>query len=104
MAARKSVPILSDVPASNPDSSVFRASAVGFWKHFIQPITRGIEKFLSQLFSRETEPKVWETKDRDGHHIWHVYDPITGHSATLHSEHEIMAWIEERYYYHRGLV
>jgi hypothetical protein len=104
MAARKPVPILSDVPASSPDSSVSHPLVVGVWKNFIQPITRGIKKFVSQLFSRDTEPKVWETKDRDGHYMWHVYDPITGHSATLHSEQEVMVWIEERYYYHRGLV
>lgn len=108
MAARKSVPksvpIFSDIPVSSLNFSVYHTSDVGLWKHVIPSITRGIEKFLSQLFSRDTEPKVWETKDKNGHHIWHVYDPITGHSVTLHSEREVMAWIEERYYYHRGWV
>ncbi|WP_071518139.1 hypothetical protein [Geitlerinema sp. PCC 9228] len=98
MAARKPMPVFSDVPACQPTPKA------GFWQHAIQPIFIGIAQLWCQLFARNTEPKVWETHDRDGHPIWHVYDPITGYAATVHSEQEVMAWIEERYYYHRGLI
>jgi hypothetical protein len=54
---------------------------------------------LTQLFTRNTEPYIWQKRDRHGNLFWQLYDPSTNRSATFSSEDEVRIWLEERYYH-----
>ncbi|HEY9738675.1 MAG TPA: hypothetical protein V6D06_20420 [Trichocoleus sp.] len=41
--------------------------------------------------------RVW-TRQRNGHMIWHVYDPMTERRQQFSSEAELRSWLENRYY------
>ncbi|MBF2084702.1 hypothetical protein [Thermoleptolyngbya sp. C42_A2020_037] len=55
-----------------------------------------IEAVLNR-FGGAPEPRVWQTGDRAGNIVWHVYDPTSNRSATFASEAEVRIWLEERY-------
>jgi hypothetical protein len=44
------------------------------------------------------EPQIRQILDRQGQAWWHVYDPITGETAYLETEGEVLIWLEARLY------
>ncbi|HIK41327.1 hypothetical protein [Thermoleptolyngbya sp. M55_K2018_002] len=61
---------------------------------------RALGKRIEAVFNRfggAPEPRVWQTGDRSGNLVWHVYDPTSNCSATFASEAEVRVWLEERY-------
>ncbi|QKD81088.1 hypothetical protein HPC62_01880 [Thermoleptolyngbya sichuanensis A183] len=62
----------------------------------MQALSKRIEAVLNR-FGSEPEPRVWQTGDRAGNIVWHVYDPTSNRSATFASEAEVRVWLEERY-------
>lgn len=45
-------------------------------------------------FKSIDEPRIWQTIDDSENVWWHVYDPVTGRSATRESTIELLAWID----------
>ncbi|MBD0334114.1 MAG: hypothetical protein ICV62_01365 [Cyanobacteria bacterium Co-bin13] len=41
--------------------------------------------------------RIW-TRQRNGHLIWHVYDPMTEQRQQFSSEADLRSWLETRYY------
>lgn len=61
----------------------------------------GFGKILETLFvtaAGAQEPKIWQTSDRNGVLIWHIYDPMTKESTSFTTELEVRSWLEQRYY------
>jgi hypothetical protein len=52
---------------------------------------------LIRIFAPGSEPCIYQTSDASGQ-WWYVYDPITGDSAWLTSETEVLIWLDSRYY------
>ncbi len=67
-------------------------------KFSIVPILRKIVQRLTEIFIESNELQIGQTYDRFGNNWWHVYDPVTGRHASVDSEEQLRAWIEERYY------
>lgn len=62
--------------------------------------SRTLGQWFEALLNRwgsEPEPRIWQTGDRAGNIIWHVYDPTRNTSASFASEAEVRVWLEERY-------
>ncbi|NJL20176.1 MAG: hypothetical protein HC895_04030 [Leptolyngbyaceae cyanobacterium SM1_3_5] len=47
-----------------------------------------------------TEPRLWESIDRNGQTAWNGYDPATGRSVHNLSESDVLTWLEQRHYSH----
>ncbi|HIK55559.1 MAG TPA: hypothetical protein IGS37_10410 [Synechococcales cyanobacterium M55_K2018_004] len=60
---------------------------------------RQVGRSLLRWLSGDSEPRVWQTCDRQGHTIWHLYDPATQGKTQFGSEAEVRAWLEQRYYH-----
>jgi len=76
------------------------------WNQAAQQLTKkpsilsALNKLLCQIvdfFLGGNELRIWRTNDH-GSSWWHAYDPVTGRSTSAHSEAEMRAWIEQRYY------
>lgn len=57
-----------------------------------------ISQRIVTAINSANEVRVWQSSDREGHTIWHGYNPTTGGSISVDSETEIRCWIEEQYY------
>lgn len=55
-------------------------------------------EFLATNLTKEPELQVWQARSRKGETYWRVHDPVTGRSASMGSEAEVIAWIEQTYY------
>lgn len=55
------------------------------------------ERIVNTLAGR-SEPQIYRKRDRQGNWYFRVYDPVSKRSATLSSERELRAWIDQRYY------
>lgn len=53
---------------------------------------------LINALAGQSEPKIVRKRDRFGNWYFRVYDPVSQQSATLSSERELRAWIDQRYY------
>jgi hypothetical protein len=56
--------------------------------------------FLSYLIEAtvgNSEPKISQHCDRQGHVFWRAYDPISQLSERFESEAEVRIWLEQRY-------
>ncbi|HEY9618831.1 MAG TPA: hypothetical protein V6C78_00600 [Crinalium sp.] len=49
------------------------------------------------IITKESELKIWQKQDHQGHIHWHVYDPWSGESVSFVSEETMYHWIENRY-------
>ena len=58
----------------------------------------GIWQWLQEVFVGGSELRIWQAYDRNGNNWWHAYDPLTGRHASVESEAEMRAWIEQHYY------
>lgn len=57
----------------------------------------GIWKFLVTFLAQRNHLKIWQTNDRKGNTLWHIYNPATGQVETLSSEAEVRMWIDRSY-------
>lgn len=73
-------------------------------KKFITKQNQKIAQSLLNLsdrlinFTTNSEPKVWEQKDRQGNIYFRVYDPIRDRHIYFNSEAEVRYWLDKRYY------
>ena len=58
----------------------------------------GLWERLVNALAGQSEPKIYRKRDRQGNWYFRVYDPVGDRSATLYSERELRAWIDQRYY------
>ncbi len=49
--------------------------------------------------SMSNEPRIWQTRDRNGNVLWNAYDPVSDRSLYYASEAEVRIWLENRYSY-----
>jgi hypothetical protein len=63
------------------------------WRFFTYPL--GSKRSTAS----HKEPKIRQIQDREGQTWWQAYDPITGQTTYLSSEHEVQIWLEERLYF-----
>ncbi|NJR58283.1 MAG: hypothetical protein HC769_05125 [Cyanobacteria bacterium CRU_2_1] len=49
-------------------------------------------------FLGNSEPKIYQKRDRYGDVYFRVYDPMTGTSSSFKSEQEVRIWLDQRYY------
>lgn len=66
----------------------------------LQQILKKSSRNLSNWLSGNSEPRIWQSKDRKGNISWHIYDPVTAQSSQFSSEAEVRAWIDGQYYRH----
>ncbi len=52
-----------------------------------------IEAFIEDL-TQQSELKLWQKVDRQGHTHWYARDPDTGKTMAFASESEMLRWIE----------
>ena len=87
---------------TNPSDTSLLLSNERLEKHPIKfsivPILRKIVQRLIETFIGSNDLQIGQTYDRFGNKWWHVYDPVTGRHASVDSEEQLRAWIEERYY------
>lgn len=55
-------------------------------------------QFFLSFAEAGNEPKIWQTRDRDGNTWWHGCDRATGRSTCVATEDEMRAWIDRHYY------
>lgn len=53
---------------------------------------------LVRTTSRDSEPRVWYSRDRMGNTWWSALDPVTGRTINQVSESEMRSWIERRHH------
>lgn len=77
------------------------ASNVSGQKPFVKSgLATAVNRGLSNLVTRlagNPEPQIWQTRDRQGDLIWHVYDPMNNQSSVFQSEMEVRVWLDQRY-------
>lgn len=66
----------------------------------LQQILKKMRGNVLQWLSSNSEPRIWQSKDRKGNIYWHIYDPRTAQSSQFSSEAEVKAWIDGQYYHH----
>lgn len=54
---------------------------------------------IIDFLTRDTDPHIWEKRDRYGNVVWCVYDPTTEKTFYFSSTAEVYIWLEERYYF-----
>lgn len=59
---------------------------------------RSTGRSLLRSWSGSMEPRITTKRDRHGANYFAVYDPIDGNHHTFHSETDVRAWLEQRYY------
>lgn len=61
---------------------------------------KSLHSLLSRLlrFDTNSEPKIWEKKDRFGKTYYRIYDPISDRNIYLNSEAEVRWWLDKHYY------
>lgn len=60
-----------------------------------------IGRKIVDFFSVNSELQIWQTTEPTGETWWRAYDPVSGQSAWLASEDEVLEWVENRYYHNR---
>ncbi|CAC5343853.1 MULTISPECIES: hypothetical protein [Planktothrix] len=46
--------------------------------------------------STKSEPYVWKSSNLLGSAQWHIYDPKSGLTYDLHSEEDVLSWLEKQ--------
>lgn len=62
------------------------------------PSTNVFSRLWQSLFEVDTDPKIEERLDRQGHPYWKVYDPIAQQHHRFTEEDAVYEWLEQRYY------
>ncbi|HEY9645786.1 MAG TPA: hypothetical protein V6C88_05420 [Chroococcidiopsis sp.] len=60
-------------------------------------VAQRIWRSLNAFATGNQEPQIHRKCDRHGHTYFWVYDPASQQSQTLDTEHEVRAWLEQRY-------
>jgi hypothetical protein len=78
------------------------------WLHDDAKVHGGItdiKRYVQQLWERflltftdNSEPRVWQIRDRNDQVWWNAYDPVSGSTLAYASEAEVRIWLEQRYY------
>ena len=50
---------------------------------------------LADALNRELQPRISCKFAHSGHRYWHPYDPISGQSASLGSEADVLWWLDQ---------
>jgi hypothetical protein len=53
---------------------------------------------MAMMLLQEQEPIVTEKQDAEGTY-WHIYDPNSNRSVWVRSQHDAIAWIEQKRLY-----
>lgn len=69
-----------------------QASSIWNWLNIIWDI-------LNDWLIYNSEPHIYEMRDRDGTVFWRVYDPVTKNTYSFSSRNEVVDWLESRYYH-----
>ncbi|HEY9764258.1 MAG TPA: hypothetical protein V6D07_17140 [Trichocoleus sp.] len=77
-------------------SSLDRDSSLESSSSLLTAVKRAGQAFVEFLTSGN-DLRIW-TRQRNGHLIWHVYDPMTEQRQQFSSEEELRSWLENRYY------
>jgi hypothetical protein len=67
-------------------------------RHHISSIAASIGRGLTHFFTKTREPQVWVQTDRRGQKVWYVREPHTNQVQRFDSEHEVMVWLDNRFY------
>jgi hypothetical protein len=81
------------------DLTINSSSTIRSSKSRATKIWSGVFQSLLSIFVSQSEPRIWQSLDRTGTMVWHVYDPANGHSACFGSETEVRVWLDQRYYF-----
>jgi len=71
-----------------PEQPTFKQRCQQFWQAFVTEL------------KGSNEPRLWQSRDRDGNLCWNGDDPINGRSVRGISETEMLTWLEQRHYGH----
>jgi hypothetical protein len=58
---------------------------------------KGIGQAAVNFLTQGNDLRIW-TRQRNGHLVWHVYDPMTERRQQFSSEADLREWLETRYY------
>lgn len=61
--------------------------------------TTSILSYFLQMIAGNSEPRVWQKRDRNGELLWYVYDPETDQTTRFVEESEVRSWLEQRYHH-----
>lgn len=61
-------------------------------------VLRAIGRWIADVTTPSTEPRIYRGTDDDGALYWRVCDPITGESARFYNEAEVRTWLDDRYH------
>jgi len=79
---------------------VVSLSASGkFVKSSVQAALSMLAQTMVAALAKNSEPRIWQSRDRNGSVAWHLYDPLTNQHARFYSEQEIRIWLEQRYHH-----
>jgi hypothetical protein len=67
----------------------------------VMSLLKGIGQKVIGFFAVDTEPKIWQITEPTGEIWWRAYDPVSGRSAWLATEEDVLKWVEDRYYQRR---
>jgi len=59
---------------------------------------RPLGSALLNYFCGSTDLRVTVRRDRQGHHQFVAYDPVSQQRHSFSSEHELRVWVDQRYY------
>lgn len=73
-------------------------SSARLWSHVPGMFAiRNLWHQLTAYLLQTSSLRIWQSRDSAGVLHWNVFDARTNRSATLHSEDDVRAWIEESY-------
>lgn len=89
-----------DMPPCNAYADV-KPSWVKALKHRLGSLVsfNSLWERLIRFAAGSSEPVVEQRWDRQGYQFYAIYDPRTGQRTICHSEAEVRAWLEQRYYH-----
>lgn len=77
-------------------SSLKRETSLKGTSNLFAALSKAGQAFV-EFLSSGSDLRIW-TRQRNGHLIWHVYDPMTEQRQQFSSEEDLRSWLENRYY------
>lgn len=81
-------------------SSTIHLSASRAWRQTTLYQFNRLRQAIIGYLTQNPDPRITEECDRDGHHFWNIYDPLTNQRTTCSSAAEVRFWLEQRYNLH----
>lgn len=80
------------------NEKVAQRPRVTLWSKIIRPVVSDWGSAILKFLLGSHDPVISERVDKNGQGIYEIYDPITRDRMICHSEQEVRAWLEQRYY------